>query len=303
MDVLFLILLLIHNSSVSSQKTESILEKQREIDVLKNCGMPEAELFYNLTNQEDSYAICPNLKEKMRNLYRTSNGFQKYREYFESALSITYERYRAGNVTSKLRYEDYFALYYYTQIGHYELRRETHAARRIKNALYKLSIMQSISDEQSNFTLFYGESQLPNYYDRTFGSIPLKKEFSLNNFTSTSLNRSVAEYFVEEKKFYHRDDWTAIYEINIQKAILKIDLRNFSFFEKDDKIVLIPEMKFTVNDLIWNRRVYGLYKGTEPELIVKLTYDDGKQNLFSQQKHVMGKLGELQNSGTQFYVC
>lgn len=62
-------------------------------------------------------------------------------------------------------------------------------------------------------------------------------------------------------------------------------------------------MKFTVNDLIWNRRVYGLYKGTEPELIVKLTYDDGKQNLFSQQKHVMGKLGELQNSGTQFYVC
>ncbi|XP_051156452.1 uncharacterized protein LOC127278677 [Leptopilina boulardi] len=282
--------------------TESIeeqLTRKKEIAHLTNLGMDEPELFYNLTHPNNFPKNCTNLKQKMRHLYKSTNYYSHSRAlWFNFVLKWAMKFYREGNFSSSIRFEDYFAIRYYTIKGYGEMIFDTDVSRRIKNALFSLAITQSSDpNEQMDFTLFRGNTELTSWYKEQFNET--KNELQWHTFIETTSTRKEAEFMTEDGKFSDAFLMTeGVYEMHFSKPYLRANINNYTSFGGNNETVLIPGMKFFINETIWNKE-----NGTNERLTIKMTHNDENIDLFDQQKKVMSELKKLRESGTQFYVC
>ncbi|XP_051176700.1 uncharacterized protein LOC127291556 isoform X1 [Leptopilina boulardi] len=298
LQIIYIIILCICINANSTEKQSSELKEQK-IANLTASGMDEPELFYNLT-QIDNFdnRNCTNLKEKMTILYKykKSKRNNNFAGYFPDELNDSFNEYQNGSIPSLLRFEDFFAIQHYTNRGYQRINKNTAEGRRMKNAFYRLAIIQSRYENNYNTKLFKGFGKSTMWFKEQFNNKTIK-EFQFNGFNSTSPDENTAKrYAIERAGSYQQNMTAAIFEMNFSKPFLSANIDNITIYSYDKEIILLPNTKFKFVDAIWKNDDSGI------NLKIKLTYSNENMELFEQQKKVMRKFKKLRESGTQFYV-
>ncbi|XP_051156450.1 uncharacterized protein LOC127278676 [Leptopilina boulardi] len=284
---------------------EKELSRVREITRLKNLEIDEPELFYNLTHPNNFPKNCTNLNEKMRNLYNSTFNTRNRRSDFNFIFRRTSDFYNKGNLSSFVRFEDYFALKYYSIKGYDEILKKSDISKRMKNALYSVAITQSSNpNEKFHSILFKGNSERKSQYRKRFNQTGTK--FKLSIFNKVNLIQKKAEIEAEltkkESNNKFNDMVECVFEIYFSKPYLRVNLDDYNYWNNIEdnryETVLLPKTEFVVNETIWNN-----VNTTNERLTIKIIHNDENMELFDQQKKVMSELKELRKSKTKFYVC
>ncbi|XP_051156449.1 uncharacterized protein LOC127278675 [Leptopilina boulardi] len=296
-----------------TESTKEQLIRKKEIERLTDLEMDEPELFYNLTHPNSFPKNCTNLKQKMRHLYNSTNNSLSRKLWFNFVLNKSINYYRKRNLSSSLRFEDYFAIRYYSIKGNHEMRFDTDISRRMKNALFSVAITQSSDpNEKIAFKLFRGQTKPTTWFNKKFNETT--KELEWDAMTETTSTRIEAQLNAGDGKFsdVYNEMTEGVYEINFSKPYLSANIKDYIYFNENNVTVLLPESKFFINDTDFYKesetndyyRFWSQRNSPSNQLLtIKMTYNDENMDLFHQQKRVMSKLKKLRETGTQFYVC
>lgn len=267
---------------------ETKLSKKNEITRLKNLELEEPELFYTLQNEVNFQSKKLNNKRKMKiKIHQVYDNLE-----INNLADQIFDSYTTTEANLNLKFEDYLALRHYGANGYQQIRSDLDISRRMKNAIYRLSIRQS-HDTIDNYEtlLFRGEIRDTNEMEKIFYNE--RKEFELQNFASTSNDPSVARQFCLLKS---ETTTRVMYQMKFERPYLRANVEQFMPL-RESETILLPGTKFKINEIKWK------YEGEKKVgLTVKLSYDYDKVNLFDWQKMVMCEIKKLKESGTIFYV-
>ncbi|XP_043483702.1 uncharacterized protein LOC122512113 [Leptopilina heterotoma] len=290
------------NNNTLREQIEPIdhqLDRKAEIARLTNLGMDEPELFYNLTHTNNYPRNCSKLRQKLRELYKPILNTSFRRIWFRGTLKYSKYFYRIKNLSSKVRFEDYFALKLFKVIGYDEMEYDTDISRRMKNAIYSVALTQlNDPNEKVNYTLFKGFTNLTTWYREQFNET--RKELQWNDFTVVETTRESSDFMTKGKKL--KDPFNimteCVYEMYFPKPYLRVNLDEIISYNIFTEVILLSGTKFFINETIWTR-----VNETNEPLTIKMTHNDENVGLLDQQKIIMSKLKKLRETGTQFYVC
>ncbi|XP_051166666.1 uncharacterized protein LOC127284969 [Leptopilina boulardi] len=210
---IILILITLCTCSNASELNEEQLSRDKEIARLTASGMVEPELFYDLMHKENFDNNCSlsyRLYEMGRNthrhiLYHLGNsknlgydwyfyGLRHFKDMYYKVAKI----YNIFNLSSVISFEDAFSIAYYTNYGFERIRQDTDEGRQMRNAFYRLAIVQSKDPSKyHNSILYRGQSELNTWYETHYY---INGTATLTRFTSTSLNEAVAATYATDRK-------------------------------------------------------------------------------------------------------
>ncbi|XP_051164536.1 uncharacterized protein LOC127283597 [Leptopilina boulardi] len=312
--ILLITLCFCSNASVLNEEQKL---RDEEIARLTALGMVEPELFYDLTHTENFYNNCPYRLQAMNETHHgiwysySMNGRQKFWDnnyIFKRIYDIAINIYTRNNLSSVLSFEDCFSIIHYTDYGFERIRDDTDEGRQMRNAFYRLAIVQSKDpNKYHNSILYRGQSQLNTWYEERYGE---NKTEELTRFTSTAPSEEVATEYAKIRK-NGTNMISALYEMHFSKPFLSANIDNITRYDIQKETVLLPETKLIVNNRTWRKGenpsfwkiIQGnRYRVTDVDLRINVTHNDENLSIFEQQKKVMIKLKELKDSGTTFYV-
>lgn len=270
------------------------LSKTQEERNLPQFALDYSELFNNLTHSQQFFPNCSNLTERMENLYSSSKFLTLDFDGFHNVLKKAFTIWSNSDAATYMKFEDLFAILYYTGNGYKEMENDFDESRRMKNAIYRLAITQSLHSKEYEGKLYRGEAMPSNWYENKFNKLTNLLVFQ--NFSSTSTDRFVAELYSGIRNINLTRTET-IYQLSFTESFLRADVENYSLYQEKERI-LLPGTMFFVNTLNWR-----IKDGKKVGLTIELTHHYGNMTLFDHQRQVMRELQNLQNSGTQFYVC
>ncbi|XP_043472629.1 uncharacterized protein LOC122505205 [Leptopilina heterotoma] len=134
------------------------LLKNQEEENLPQFALDDPELFHNLTHKQKFFKNCSNLPERMENLYNSSKLLTLDSKTFHEVLNKAFIIWRESNASTYMKFEDLFAILYYTGNGYKEMENNSDESRRMKNAIYRLAITQSLNSEEYETKLYRGEA-------------------------------------------------------------------------------------------------------------------------------------------------
>ncbi|XP_051161330.1 uncharacterized protein LOC127281596 [Leptopilina boulardi] len=310
LEIIFLITLC--SCSNNSTLNEEQNSRNEEIARLTALGMVEAELFYDLMHTENFSKNCSNRLEKMnsthKGVFNALNGLfliGHTRKTGQELFNILYEevtaKYERNNLSAVISFEDCFSIMHYTSHGFERIMAETDEGRQMRNAFYRLAIVQSKDpNKYHNSILYRGQSELDTWYEKRYVKNTTER---LKRFTSTSLDDYVAAKYAQERD-NNTDMTSTLYEMHFPSPFLSANIDNITYFSYEKETVLLPDTKLFVNNrTIFEKKTFFAYGDPDAiDLRIIVTHDDENLSIFEQQKRVMIKLKELKDSGTKFYV-
>ncbi|XP_051166489.1 uncharacterized protein LOC127284838 [Leptopilina boulardi] len=301
---IILILITLCTCSNASELNEKQLSRDEEIARLTASGMVEAELFYDLMHKEnfDNNCSLSDRLKKMENItHKDMFSHLRYPSlYYEGKMQFEYindlvaETYEFYNMSSVMSLEDVYSIVYYsyTEDGFKRIRQDTDEGRQIRNALYRLAIVQSKDPSKYHNSIFYrGESELKTWYETHYY---INRTEKLTRFTGITKIEGLASFEARVRK--NATNMTStVYEMHFPKPFLNANISQL-FIHSSTPVILLLDTEFITNE----RTRYWTYPNID--LKIKITHNDKNLSIFEQQKEVMIKLKELKDSGTQFYV-
>lgn len=254
----------------------------------------EADLLYNLTHPNNLPTKCPDLKRKMRTLYKSTLISKANNLTFKHVFSSSKNFYHKANLSLTMRFENYFAINYYNLFASGQINYDTDLSRRMRNALYSVAITQSsIGNGKFRQYLYKNEAKTAKWINTTHKTIKLseKNKFIkvMTNETSTIVQ---GNYTKINRKFNH-----VLYELHFPKPYLSVNLKDFDVWNDEIENVLLPEMTFSPDS------VTSFEVGKKTFFKIKMTHNSEQLDLLGQQKRAISKIKELQETGTKFYIC
>lgn len=275
------------------------LDKKAEVARLTYLGMDEPELYYNLTHPNSYPRNCSNLKKKLKELYKPLLNTSFRRIWFRATFKRSKYFYSRTNLSSIIRFEDYFAIKFFSIRGYQEMEYDTDISRRMKNAIYNVALTQlNDPNEIINFTLFKGFTDLTTWYREQFNGT--RNELQWNDFTMVQTTQESANFMTEGKKLIDPFNvmTECVYEMYFPKPYLRVNLEEINIYDLFTEVILLAGTKFFINETIWTK-----VNETNERLTIKMTHNDENVGLVDQQKRIMTELKKLRETGTQFYVC
>ncbi|XP_051168960.1 uncharacterized protein LOC127286545 [Leptopilina boulardi] len=235
-------------------------------------------------------------------------NFVAARNYFREIYNETIEIYKRNNLSSVISFEDCFMIMHYTDYGFERIRDETDEGRQMRNAFYRLAIVQSKDPKKYHRSILYrGQDELNTWYKERYRVNETEK---LIRFTSTTSDEAVAIKYAQLRN--NATNMTStVYEMYFPKPFLSANIEKIAENEHNKETVLLPGTQLFVNNRtkrelpksrIFKRigsNFYYIFDGVD--LTINVTHVDNS-SYFEQQKEVMIKLKELKASDTKFYV-
>ncbi|XP_051166521.1 uncharacterized protein LOC127284866 [Leptopilina boulardi] len=302
---IILILITLCTCSNASELNEEQLSRDKEIARLTASGMVEPELFYDLMHKEnfDNNCSLSDRLKKMENIthkdmfshLRNRALFYEDKMLFEHIYDLVAQTYEFYNMSSVMSFEDVYSIVYYsyTEDGFKQIRQDTNEGRQIRNALYRLAIVQSKDPSKYHNSIFYrGESELNTWYETHYY---INRTEKWTRFTGITEIEELAAFDARVRK-NAANMTSTVYEMHFPKPFLNANISQLLIQYVNTPVFLVLDTEFITNE----RTRYWTYPNID--LRIKITHNDKNLSIFEQQKEVMIKLKELKDSGTQFYV-
>lgn len=255
----------------------------------------EPDIFFELKYKERM--DIPNMeiedaKKKINALY----PIQQHPEIIkELPVGDLLEDFNQRKAFESVRFEDYYALRWYGGSGYRKMAENSHEARRMKNAIYKLAIRQSEDpNERYAEKLFRGEGREPEAIEKEISS--MTGEFQFTRFTSTSTDVNTAITYSLKS---HHEQTRVMYVMTFKKPIVRARVEHL-FVLTEKETILLPGTKFHIDEIERYKEV--LENGKEQNCIrIKMSHMDEATSKESRQMNIMQEIKKLRETGTVYY--
>ncbi|XP_043484484.1 uncharacterized protein LOC122512618 [Leptopilina heterotoma] len=253
----------------------------------------ESELFYTLTTKQ--FMDFPKLSFKeasyrIEKLYPRSNYQELHQEL---SIDKVFDDFIKKKVYIHATFEDYYALRNYGFNGYRKMAENSHEARRMKNAIYRLAVRQSEDPgEKCVGTLFRGERRRTEILEGDFR--PDRESISINRFTSTTTDLQTANIYSETVSPL---ETKAIYTIRMKEPYLRARVEHL-FVLNEKETILLPGMEFGIDKV--TRGVREMQFGTQNYMNIELSL--AKNSLVRSQQSAMREIKKLMETDTVFYA-
>ncbi|XP_051165226.1 uncharacterized protein LOC127284005 [Leptopilina boulardi] len=196
-----------------------------------------------------------------------------------------------------MKLEDYYAIRWYGVQGHRKMGGNSDQARRMENAILRLSIRQFFTpEEEYSQNLYRGELRNTKDVEKELSA----NEFQFTRFTSASTDKNMAISYSGGKKS-EPGKTSVLYEMNFNEPIIRARVHHL-MVKDESETILIPGTKFHIE----SKKEIKSCKAKELDadvrcLIVKISALDNKNTVAERRQKILDEVKALAQSGTKFY--
>ncbi|XP_043478126.1 uncharacterized protein LOC122508693 [Leptopilina heterotoma] len=245
-------------------------------------------LLYNIT-LDNRFMTKSVAKSKIHSRYTYRERSKIEEEKSVESLLREYE-VRRGYYSAS--FEDYYAIRNFITTGYERIMSDTHEAKLMKLALYRLALRQSIDfDEKYDLKLYIFQSVSEDIFRKKFMKgnseiADLRKNFTLQKFLLTVESEEIALRFTKSPSVGFRN---VLYEINFSsfylRGVVNVDVK-MNFREK--RIIILPGNKFHLENIL---PVPTVKIGTYFKVVLTSTSEGISK--YKQFKNVLREMSEI----------